>query len=148
MTKEAIEKLMAFEFKFPPQYTYKQYILIRTDEKFSIGKIIVHACHNATSALLWDFQHNKGVWEDHPRIMKWFNSGKCQAKIVLKVKDVDKLWFYVNKTASLFPDIPIAIIPDGGAYEVEQKTIIACAIGPIVPKEAKEIGLHRLKLYT
>jgi len=142
-----IKELMQFEFKAPPQYTYKQYILIRTDKEFSLGKIIAHACHASSSALLWEFQTKKGVWEHHPRIMKWFNSGKCQAKIILKAKDVDELWYYIHQAIFESPDIPIAIIPDGGAHEVEPNTIIACAIGPVTPREAKKIGLRDLKLY-
>jgi len=142
-----VTKQLEFKFKDKPQFSYKQYILIRTDMKFSIGKLMVHAAHNSVSALLYAFQQSKGVWEDHERIMKWFNSGLCQAKIILKVKDVEELKKYVAKAYKYKPEIPTAIIKDGGAYEVAPDTIIGAAIGPILPNEAKKLGLNMLKLF-
>jgi len=148
---EHIQKLLDFEFKDEPEYNYKQYILIRTDEEFSRGKLMVHAAHNSCTALLYEFQRGKGVWEDHPRIMQWFNSGKCQAKIILQVKNEKELKKWVAKVhefnKSCVFNIPIAIIKDGGAYEVDTDTIIGCAIGPLLPSEAKDLGLKRLRLF-
>ena len=43
--------------------------------------------------------------------------------------------------------IPIAIIPDGGAYELEAHTVVGAAIGPITEYEARKLGLKELELY-
>jgi len=142
-----IQEQLDYKFKEVPEFTWKQYILVRMDRKFSRGKLMVHTAHNATSALLYWFQKTKKNWEESPRIREWFNSGKCQAKIVLKVKDVEEIKKWIIKTHEYNPDIPTAIIKDGGAYEVEPDCIIAGALGPISPEEAVELGLKELKLF-
>ena len=144
---ENIEKHLNFRFKNIPQYSWKQYILIRTDRKFSIGKLMVHAAHNACSALLYQFQQSKKTWDENTRIRKWFNSGNCQAKIIVRVANVEELKKWVIKTHQYKPEIPVAIIKDGGAYQVTQDTIIGAAIGPLLPSEAKKLGLNMLSLY-
>lgn len=142
-----IQELLDFKFRDDPQFTYKQYILVRTDLSFSRGKLMVHAAHNATSALLWWFQRTKKNWDDPEteRIRFWFNSGRCQAKIVLKVKNEEEIKEWIIKTNKYNPNIPTAIVKDGGAYEVEPDTIVACCIGPVSPEEAEELGLSDKK---
>jgi len=142
-----IQKHLDFKFKDIPRYTYKQYILIRKDRKFSVGKLMVHTAHNSCSALLFEFQQNKKNWAKNSRIRKWFNSGNCQAKIIVQVKNVEELKKWVIKTHQYKPEIPTAIIQDGGAYEVTSNTIIGAAIGPVTPREAKKLGLNMLRLY-
>ena len=146
---EHLKELLEFEFKEKPQYNLKQYILIRTDRAFSLGKLLVHAAHNACSALLFEWQKKGLEWTspENFRIRQWFNSGKCQAKIVCSVADEMELKWWIKVVNKYAPDVPMAIIPDGGAYQVESHTIIGCAIGPVSPDEAEVLGLNKLPLY-
>ena len=143
-----LQDLFDFEFKPKPQYKWKQYILIRTDRKFSIGKLLVHSAHNSCSALLFDWKHKARSWNKSARIVEWFNSGRCQAKICCQVKDEVELRAWVEKAQNFDSDIPVAMVPDGGAYEVEASCVIGAAIGPVTEEEAEELGLKELKLYT
>lgn len=108
---------------------------------------MVHAAHNSISALLYSFQQTKENWDETERIRHWFNSGKCQAKIILKVKNVEHIKKWIAKTYKYNPDIPTAIIKDGGKYEVEPDCIIGGAIGPLTPEEAIDIGLDKISLF-
>ena len=142
-----LQKLFSYKFKIKPEYTWKQYILIRTDRAFSLGKLMVHSAHNSCSALLFEWQRKARTWKKSVRIREWFNSGLCQAKIVCRVKDEDALRAWIDRVQRYNPDIPFAMIPDGGAYEVEASCVIGAAIGPITEGEAVELGLKELKLY-
>lgn len=126
---------------------WKQYLLIRIDREFSPGKLMVHAAHNSVSAVLFAWQKNKLTWETAVRIREWFNSGKCQTKICCKVKDGAELANWVFKTKIFNPNIPTAMIKNGGATEVEPDCIIGAAIGPLSEEEAEELGLADLILF-
>ena len=112
------------------------YIIVRTDKKYSAGKIMVHIAHNSLSCIL-DFNISCS-----DIINDWYTED--QTKIILSVKDLDKLLFYYKKARE--SGCPAIYIEDMGFYEVPVGEIIACAI-LCTDEEAIEIGLKNLRLY-
>lgn len=118
----------------------KMYILICKDtfKGYSLGKVIVHCCHNAEDAVRiarsWDAERCNVWWRDHDR-----------TKIVVWVKTRDALEALCKEAVA--NRIPAAMTEDVGRYEVSVGTIIGGAIGPCSDDEARRIGLKKLRLF-
>jgi len=115
---------------------YKQYILIRTDKYFPVGKVMAHCSHNAvknfcTNAMDYDVMT--------VRFNVWFNHNDMTT-IVLDAKSLKKIYCIVNKARDM--GIPTSFIKD-----IHLKDKICASIGPVTDEEAEELGLKKLKLY-
>lgn len=95
----------------------KQVILVRQDLKLPKGKLAVQVAHASVSA------YNKtGFFKRRV----WVASG--MKKVVLKVKDLNELTFYVRKAREA--DLPSYLIQDAGKTTVEPGTVTCLGIGP------------------
>ena len=114
---------------------YKQYILIRTDKYFPVGKVMAHCSHNAVKNL---FEHM--YYEDMSyRHTQWYYENDMTT-IVLDAKTLKKIYCIVNKARDM--GIPTSFIKD-----IHLKDKICASIGPVTDEEAEELGLKKLKLY-
>lgn len=121
--------------------SYKMYILIRTDKKYSAGKICVHvAHHNSLTAILKFSTYTNPLCFDI--IKKWYDDG--QTKIILSVDNLTKMQSFYNKAIDI--KCSCSMIEDLGLYEVPAGEIIACAI-LCSDDNAKQLGLKKLSLY-
>lgn len=110
----------------------KQYILIRTDKNFSIGKIMAHIGHNCLSCYF-----GRGL-KDHDRWNQWYLKDD-QTKIVVKT--------YYEMIKSIIDLAYIDDIPTSFIEDVHLKEQICAVIGPVSDKEVDFLGLSDLKLY-
>jgi PTH2 family peptidyl-tRNA hydrolase len=104
----------------PPNFEYKQILVIRTDLKMSRGKIGVQAAHAAVSAAEEARRRHPSWWQ------KWFNEG--QKKVAVKVTSEKELLRVKEKAAKL--GLPVAAIRDRGLTEIKPGTLTALGIGP------------------
>ena len=90
------------------------------DLGMSRGKIAVQCSHAAVSA----------AEEARTRFRQWYSSwmDEGQAKIAVKVKDVDSL-LELERSARLIP-VPTHLVRDKGLTEVPLGSITCLAIGP------------------
>jgi len=117
----------------------KQYILIRTDDIFPLGKIMAHVGHNVL-----DFVTKKMIleqWKDYTKnvFLKWLFEHN-QTKIVLnggKLEDIEEIIKKADKIK-----IPTSFIED-----IHIKKKIVAVIGPVDESQAKFLGLDKLRLY-
>lgn len=116
----------------------KQFILIRKDKKYSMGKIIAHAAHASIIAFDKTIRSNEERYED------WFLSGNM-TKVVLEVDSLDCLLKYEKICTE--EGIAFGMIEDAGYYETPPGEIICCAIGPIIPQEYERLKLKNWKLF-
>ena len=114
--------------------TLKQYILIRTELKFSIGKIMAHVGHNVLSA----YYDDKRIF-DSSDFLNWYYFHD-QTKIVLDGETEEKIQKIVNAAEGM--GIPTSFIED-----VHIKKKIVAVIGPVNDEDAKKLGLKKLRLY-
>lgn len=111
----------------------KQYILVRTDKKFPIGKMLVHAGHNCVAASM-DFNNDKQLRQ----FINWKKNG--MKKVVVKAgSDKDVKGFIAQAKRENIPN----------SYIKDHNTGIrfCAAIGPVTDEEAMHLGLADLGLY-
>lgn len=129
----------------------KQYIILVREnlEKYSLGKNIIHACHNSQIA------SRDCYISDKARDIDWSIIGQI-TKILVTVDTIAQLNALLFKATELSiqyvsenrnSSIPNIAIRDAGKKETEENTIICGAIGPVTKAEAKLIGLDKLKLF-
>lgn len=106
------------------------YILVRTDKEFPIGKIMAHCAHNVM----------KIVVECSPNILieNWYNND--HTTIVLDGRTLANI-----ERIKLLADV--MEIPTNFIEDLSLKEKICCAIGPVIPEDIKDLGLHKLRLY-
>jgi len=117
----------------------KQYIiLIRENlKKYSLGKNIIHACHNSVIVI-------KNCLRQNNRVEDWIRNYD-QTKILVVCKTLENL-LNIEKIANEHL-IPFSAIQDKGKYEVGEGTIICGATAPITKMEAELLGLSKLSLF-
>jgi len=116
----------------------KQYILIRTDEKFMVGKIMAHVGHNVLEAYLKiDMKkHYDGTWW----IFNTWHDKYDHIKIVLDGGSKENIEDLIKRAKRL--RMPTSFIID---IHLEKK--IVGVIGPVTNLTSKHLGLDKLKLY-
>jgi PTH2 family peptidyl-tRNA hydrolase len=102
------------------QYTYKMVIVIRSDLKMSIGKIVAQACHAAVGSS----ENTKRTHTKHWR--RWRNEGA--KKVALQACSHEELEDLATKAEKL--NIPYILIRDAGHTEVPPGTTTCIGIGP------------------
>ncbi len=96
---------------------FKQVILVRDDLKLSKGKLAVQVAHASVETVL----------NSSPLIIeKWRKEG--MKKVVLKVKNLEELFYYNNLAKS--KKLISSIIRDAGKTEIKEGTITCLGIGP------------------
>ena len=111
----------------------KQYILIRTDKKFPIGKMLAHAAHNAIAAGL-DFKSDKQL----KQFVGWKKEG--MKKVVVDGGSSPEIKVYIAQAER--EEIPNSYIRDHNTG-----VRFCAAIGPVTDEEALHLGLADLVLY-
>jgi len=114
---------------------YKQYILVRSDQYFPIGKIMAHCSHNAVKNVV-DHLYSEELSFRHTC---WYMDNDMTT-IVLDGKTLKGIYCFVNKAINM--GIPTSFIKD-----IHLKDKICASIGPVTDDEAEELGLKKLKLY-
>ena len=119
----------------------KQYVLVRTDKEFPIGKIIAHCSHNAVRNL-----RDNMYYEDMTmRHWIWYNENDTTT-IVLDGRSLNNIERIIDKT-KLLKDIYGEGIPTSFIEDIHLKEKICAVIGPLTDDEAKLLGLKKLRLY-
>jgi len=121
---------------------YKLYIIVRTDIKFSIGKLMVHAGHIAT--VITEQLLGSEITSEQRKFYEWYEDGDKQTKIILKEHGLEDILHYVSKAQA--KNILSGYVKDAGFYEVPKGTILMVGI-LCTEEEAVELGLDKLKLY-
>ncbi len=119
----------------------KQYILVRTDKKFPIGKIMAHCSHNAVRNL-YDNMYHEDMTMRH---WIWYNENDTTT-IVLDGRSIHNIETIIDKT-KLLEDVYNEGIPTSFIEDITLKEKICAVIGPVSDEEAKELGLKKLRLY-
>ena len=114
----------------------KQYILVRTDKEFPIGKIMAHCSHNAVK----NFYDEMDYEDLSQRHWIWLYENNMTT-IILDGKSLNNIQTIITK-AKVDMDIPTSFIED-----ITLKEKICAVIGPVTDEEAKELGLKKLRLY-
>lgn len=119
----------------------KQYILIRTDKVFPIGKIMAHLGHNVLEVIMENILYLSSDFIEYTIDIydKWYLEYD-QTKIVLDGGSEENIQKILKKAKQL--KIPTSFIED-----IHIKERIVAVIGPLVETQAKYIGLDKLKLY-
>jgi len=112
----------------------KLYIVVRTDQEFSRGKLMVHSSHIGTNLAFR--LHGYEIFDE------WYKNG--QIKIVLKGKGEKHLVDLMEKAFNL--RCIYIVIEDIGLYETDPDTLIMIGIFA-TEEQAKQIGLKKLSLY-
>jgi peptidyl-tRNA hydrolase len=117
----------------------KLYILIIQEnvEQFSLEKLIVHCCHNASRTELDCYKRDVARWQE------WIKDE--ETKILLWVKDLITLRAICAEASQLH--ITYTITEDAGFKETPKGTILGGAIGPMSDAEANALGLKKLRLF-
>jgi len=110
----------------PPEFRWKQCLVIRGDIRMSCGKISAQAAHAAVAA----FERC-----DRETRERWFLEG--QKKVVLKVMDERSL--HELKTLAEARGIAAALIQDAGPTEIPPGTTTALGLGPARTEEMDRI---------
>jgi peptidyl-tRNA hydrolase, PTH2 family len=111
---------------------YKQAILVRDDLKLPKGKMAAQCSHASVDAV---FKADKDL------VKKWRAVG--MGKIVLKVKDENELYKYIQQAKD--EGLATSIITDAGHTVVEPGTVTCGAIGPDTVENVDSI-ISKLKL--
>ncbi len=101
-------------------FTYKMVIVMRTDLKMSVGKMIAQACHAAVSCS----EEAKRTQTKHWR--RWRDEGA--KKVALQADSFEELEELAEKAESL--NITYVLIQDAGHTEVAPGTTTCIGIGP------------------
>jgi peptidyl-tRNA hydrolase len=112
----------------------KQYIIIRSDKRVPIGKIVAHVGHNVLTNYLTGRFERVMTSRQH----EWYYY-YAQTKIVVKaninqIKDIQMM--------AEGEDIGFSFIRD-----INYKYPICAVVGPVTDDEAKLMGLKNLDLY-
>jgi len=116
----------------PPQFRYKQVILVRTDLNLSPGKLAAQVAHASVNAFNVTSPLTRKSWLD-----------EGHRKIVLRVADDVALTHYLSLAKSA--GLPVALITDFGLTELPPNTSTTLAIGPAL-NEAIDPLTVQLKL--
>jgi PTH2 family peptidyl-tRNA hydrolase len=114
---------------------FKQVIVVRRDLGMGTGKIAAQAAHAAVMGAERT-KERKPEWFE-----AWFEGG--QAKVVVKVKDMEELMEVRKRAESL--TLPVVQIQDSGLTQIPPGTITCIAIGP-APSEVIDRVTNDLKL--
>ncbi|MCJ7732724.1 peptidyl-tRNA hydrolase Pth2 [Candidatus Bathyarchaeota archaeon] len=101
-------------------FTYKMVIVMRTDLKMSVGKMIAQACHAAVSCS----EETKKAQTKHWR--RWMDEGA--KKVALQADSLEELEELAVKAEGL--NITYVLIQDAGHTEVAPGTTTCIGIGP------------------
>jgi peptidyl-tRNA hydrolase, PTH2 family len=114
---------------------FKQVIIVRRDINMGTGKIAAQVAHAAVM----------GAEKVKASRKKWFNSwlGTGQAKVVVKVKNVEELIKVRNRAEELY--LPVVQVQDSGLTQIPPGTITCIGIGP-APSELVDKVTFELKL--
>ena len=125
-------------------FKYKMAIVIRTDLKMSVGKMMVQAGHACTD-LMWketiDGPHLNGIPSYRLDLIDWHREGG--KKVILRVDSLEKLMEIKNNADK--HKLLNVLVKDFGYTELEPDTITVLAIGPHESNEIDKIT-KRLKL--
>ena len=113
----------------------KQYILVRTDKKFPVGKIMAHCSHNAVK----NFKKEMYYEDLGFRHTEWFYNNDMTT-IVLDGKSLVDIERILKQAEDM--KIPTSFIED-----IHLKQKICAVVGPVDNEEAKVLGLSKLRLY-
>lgn len=112
--------IMVFGFGNKTSEEYKLVVLVRKDIKMGTGKIAAQVGHAAVECALYAEKKDKKSFD------AWFGCG--QAKVVLKVDNLDDLKRYMSEARSV--GLHTAMITDAGRTQIEPGTITCLGIGP------------------
>jgi peptidyl-tRNA hydrolase, PTH2 family len=114
---------------------FKQVIIVRRDVNMGTGKIAAQVAHAAVM----------GAEKVKASRKEWFNSwfGAGQAKVVVKVKNVEELIKVRNRAEELY--LPVVQVQDSGLTQIPPGTITCIGIGP-APSELVDKVTFELKL--
>jgi PTH2 family peptidyl-tRNA hydrolase len=114
---------------------FKQVIIVRRDINMGTGKIAAQVAHAAVM----------GAEKVKASRKEWFNSwfGTGQAKVVVKVKNVQELIKVRNRAEELY--LPVVQVQDSGLTQIPPGTITCIGIGP-APSELVDKVTFELKL--
>jgi peptidyl-tRNA hydrolase, PTH2 family len=114
---------------------FKQVIIVRRDINMGTGKIAAQVAHAAVM----------GAEKVKVSRKEWFNSwfGTGQAKVVVKVKNVEELIKVKNRAEELY--LPVVQVQDSGLTQIPPGTITCIGIGP-APSELVDKVTFELKL--
>ena len=114
---------------------FKQVIIVRRDVNMGTGKIAAQVAHAAVM----------GAEKVKASRREWFNSWFVagQAKVVVKVKNVEELIKVRNRAEELY--LPVVQVQDSGLTQIPPGTITCIGIGP-APSELVDKVTFELKL--
>jgi peptidyl-tRNA hydrolase, PTH2 family len=114
---------------------FKQVIIVRRDVNMGTGKIAAQVAHAAVMGAE-KVKASRRIW-----FSSWFAAG--QAKVVLKVKNIEELMEVGKQAEELF--LPVVQVQDSGLTQIPSGTITCVGIGP-APSELVDKVTLGLKL--
>jgi peptidyl-tRNA hydrolase, PTH2 family len=114
---------------------FKQVIIVRRDINMGTGKIAAQVAHAAVMGA----EKVKALRRNW--FSSWFAAG--QAKVVLKVKNIEELMEVRKQAEELF--LPVVQVQDSGLTQIPSGTITCVGIGP-APSELVDKVTLGLKL--
>lgn len=108
---------------------YKLVVLVRKDVKMGTGKVAAQVGHAAVECALHAEKKDKKSFD------AWFNCG--QAKVVLKVDNLDELKRYMAEARSV--GLYTSMITDAGRTQIEPGTVTCLGIGPAPVSEIDKV---------
>ncbi len=114
---------------------FKQVIIVRRDISMGTGKIAAQVAHAAVM----------GAEKVKVFRREWFNLwfDRGQAKVVVKVKNIEELMFVKERAEEL--NLPVVQVRDSGLTQIPAGTITCIGIGP-APSELIDKVTVELKL--
>jgi peptidyl-tRNA hydrolase, PTH2 family len=99
---------------------FKQVIIVRRDIRMGTGKIAAQVAHAAVMGA------EKAKTSRREWFKAWFAAG--QAKVVVKVKNIEELMAVRNRAEELY--LPVVQVQDSGLTQIPSGTITCVGIGP------------------
>lgn len=99
---------------------FKQVIIVRRDIHIGTGKIAAQVAHAAVMGAE-KVKTSRREW-----FKAWFAAG--QAKVVVKVKNIEELMAVRNRAEELY--LPVVQVQDSGLTQIPSGTITCVGIGP------------------
>lgn len=99
---------------------FKQVIIVRRDINMGTGKIAAQVAHAAVMGAE-KVKTSRREW-----FKAWFAAG--QAKVVVKVKNIEELMAVRNRAEELY--LPVVQVQDSGLTQIPSGTITCVGIGP------------------